>query len=232
MDFKKKTSSTIPFGYKFSKNKKYLIPIKSQLNFLKDIKIKILNNNISLRLASIEIRKKTGRNFSHVALSKSMRKDYPDWSIKKKNQILEVLNNKRAQIALEKKRKKEERDIKRLTTESSQKRFNKICSICKKLKILNNFQLINRNRATYCKECYKLILKGDSKVIVKCNKCNQNYKLNELAGPNSLKAFKRKICYPCQRIISNKWKSSNLEKIRRYKLKNQDDIKQNKNELW
>ena len=56
---KKRISRTIPFGYKVTKDKKLLYPIKTQLDALEKIKQKIVDGHISIRQGSKELKKIT-----------------------------------------------------------------------------------------------------------------------------------------------------------------------------
>ena len=68
---KKKSSSTVPFGYKVSeKDTKFLEEIPEQLEVLKEMKALVTNRVLSLREASTWIEHKTGRYLSHVGLKK------------------------------------------------------------------------------------------------------------------------------------------------------------------
>ena len=227
---KKRISRTIPFGYKVLKNKKLLYPIKYQLNTLKRIKQKILNGQISLRQGSIELKKKTGRSLSAPFLSKTLKKDNPKWYVPIKKQK-DKLQNKKNELILQKKEKlKKEKELKRLTTISSQNRINKRCVTCNKIKLLSNFQQLKKYKASYCSDCYQLILLKSSKISVKCTSCKKSKNLQELAGVNGLKAFQRKICRPCERKINNEWKKNNRKKVnsynKKYRLQNPELFKE------
>ena len=78
------------------KDDKYLYPIKSELDTLKNIKKKIFKGKITARKASLEIEDVTGRKLSHVALIKMMNIEYPNWQINANKEI------KRFQIEKEK----------------------------------------------------------------------------------------------------------------------------------
>ena len=62
---KRRTSSTIPFGYKLVENN-FLEEIPEQLEVLKEIKPLIRDRSISLREGSNWILYKTGRSLSHM----------------------------------------------------------------------------------------------------------------------------------------------------------------------
>ena len=232
---KKRISRTIPFGYKVLKNKKLLYPIKSQIDALKIIKQKILNGQISLRQGSIKLKEKTGRSLSAPFLSRTLKKDNPKWYVRVKKQKEELQNKKKERILLENRKIKKKKELKRLTTLSSQNRINKRCVTCNKIKLLNNFQQLKKYKASYCSDCYQLILLKSSKIIVKCTSCKKSKNLQELAGVDGLKTFQRKICRPCERKNDNKWRRNNPDKIRKYKykeyLRNNSDIKK-KSSLW
>ena len=227
---KKRISRTIPFGYKVVKDKKLLYPIKSQLDALEKIKQKIVDGHISLRQGSKEVKKKTGRSLSAPFLSKTIKKNNPKWYIKLKKQKDKLQKNKNKLIILKKKKLKKEIELKRLTTLSSQNRINKRCTTCNKIKILDDFSQLKKYKASYCKDCYQLILLKSSKIKVECTSCKKIKNLQELAGANGLIAFQIKKCKPCVRKINNEWKKNNLDKVRKYRLRSDTDIK--KKLLW
>jgi|TARA_R100001082_G_C4314382_1_gene138291 hypothetical protein len=67
----RRSSSTIPFGYKLSeKDSAYLEEIPEQLSVLKDISSLVKEKVLSLREGSAWIEHKTGRRLSHVGLKK------------------------------------------------------------------------------------------------------------------------------------------------------------------
>ena len=67
----RRTSSTIPFGYKISdKNAKILEEIPEELEVLSEIKGLVSSKVLSSREGSAWIEHKTGRKLSHVGLKK------------------------------------------------------------------------------------------------------------------------------------------------------------------
>jgi len=215
-DIKIKKGRTIPFGYKVHKDqKKILYPIRHQLEILNNIKQKILDGTISLRAGSIELEKKTRKYLSFVSLGKMMNKDYPNWQIR----INEIKNEKEKLIELEKQKIKEEKELAKLTKLSAQNRINKKCITCSKVKLLKEFTLLNKYRASYCKDCNKLILIKSPKIIKKCTKCKKNKSLDKFSGYNGLKAFKAGLCIECQKIIHSQWKKNNRDKVNQYQRK-------------
>ena len=68
----KRKSSTIPFGYKLSENKKYLESIEEELDALEQAKEYL--KNCSYREVAHWLFKKTGRYISHVGLRKLNKK--------------------------------------------------------------------------------------------------------------------------------------------------------------
>ena len=72
---KKRTTSTIPFGYKESDEKGFLEPIESELTALKETKQHILDGSLSLRGASEQLEHKTGRKLSFISKKKIVDKD-------------------------------------------------------------------------------------------------------------------------------------------------------------
>jgi hypothetical protein len=68
---KKRTSSTIPFGYKLdSNNDSILHPVSSELEELEKVIPMIKERTLSLREASLYLQHKTGRYISHAGLGK------------------------------------------------------------------------------------------------------------------------------------------------------------------
>ena len=68
----KRRTSTIPFGYKLSDDPKYLEPIQTELDALKEAKQ--FTNNCSYREVATWLERKTGRKISHVGLRKLCQK--------------------------------------------------------------------------------------------------------------------------------------------------------------
>jgi hypothetical protein len=72
---KRRTSSTIPFGYTLDPNNdKLLHTVPEQLEELEKILPMVRDRTLSLREASIYLKHKTGRNISHVGLGKIAKK--------------------------------------------------------------------------------------------------------------------------------------------------------------
>lgn len=67
---KRRSSSTIPFGYELAEDNQTLLPIDSQLDTLRDMVELVKNKELSLREASVWIQHETGRSLSHVGLRK------------------------------------------------------------------------------------------------------------------------------------------------------------------
>jgi hypothetical protein len=67
---KRRSSSTIPFGYELAEDNKTLKPIENQLETLKTIAKLVQDEVLSLREGSLWIEHKTGRSLSHVGLKK------------------------------------------------------------------------------------------------------------------------------------------------------------------
>lgn len=68
---KRRTSSTIPFGYKLSEeNKTYLEPIEEELKALNKVVPLVKNKVLSLREGAIWLEYDTGRSISHTGLKK------------------------------------------------------------------------------------------------------------------------------------------------------------------
>ena len=76
-DLKRRTSSTVPFGYELSKeDKHYLEPVPKQLESLEAVEEMIVKEQISLRDACYWLENHTGRSISHVGLKKIIDKKY------------------------------------------------------------------------------------------------------------------------------------------------------------
>lgn len=67
---KRRSSSTIPFGYELAEDNVTLLPIDHQLDTLRDIVELVKNKELSLREASLWLEYETGRSLSHVGLRK------------------------------------------------------------------------------------------------------------------------------------------------------------------
>ena len=71
--FRRKLSSTIPFGYKVSdKDSAFLEEVPEQLEALEDIKELLRLKALSLREGSIWLEHRTGRSLSHAGLKKML----------------------------------------------------------------------------------------------------------------------------------------------------------------
>jgi len=64
----RRTSSTIPFGYRLSEDDKTLEPIEQQLESLDKIKELVSSEMMSLREGAEWLTHMTGRSISHVGL--------------------------------------------------------------------------------------------------------------------------------------------------------------------
>lgn len=71
----KRTSSTIPYGFKLSKDPKYLEAVPEELEELEHIKTLVKTKSLSLRDAADWLYHSTGRPISHVGLKKIIDKD-------------------------------------------------------------------------------------------------------------------------------------------------------------
>tara|TARA_R100001163_G_C5018370_1_gene161910 strand:+ start:95 stop:319 length:225 start_codon:yes stop_codon:yes gene_type:complete len=67
---KRRTSSTIPYGYKLSEDPKYLEEVPEQLKVLEEVKPLIIDKALSLRDGAAWVSHKTGRSLSHSGLKK------------------------------------------------------------------------------------------------------------------------------------------------------------------
>ena len=71
MESMRRTSSTIPFGYKLNEdNPELLDPIPEQLEMLDKILPLIKDKTLSLREGSLWLTHETGRSISHMGLKK------------------------------------------------------------------------------------------------------------------------------------------------------------------
>jgi len=67
---KRRTSSTIPFGYVLSEDPLFLEEVPEQIKVLDEIKPLIKEKALSLREGALWIEHKTGRKLSHTGLKK------------------------------------------------------------------------------------------------------------------------------------------------------------------
>ena len=75
MTLKRKTSSTIPFGYRESDVEGFLEPIENEIQALSETKEHIMNGALSLRGAAEQLEYDTGRKISAEGLRKLVHKD-------------------------------------------------------------------------------------------------------------------------------------------------------------
>ena len=75
MELKRKTSSTIPFGYRESNVEGFLEPIENEIKALAETKEHILNGSLSLRGAAEQLHYNTGRTISAQGLKKIVDKE-------------------------------------------------------------------------------------------------------------------------------------------------------------
>ena len=67
---KRRTSSTVPFGYVLSKDPLFLEEVPEQIEVLNEMKPLIKEKALSLREGALWIEHKTGRKLSHMGLKK------------------------------------------------------------------------------------------------------------------------------------------------------------------
>tara|TARA_A100000172_G_C3020826_1_gene103044 strand:+ start:371 stop:595 length:225 start_codon:yes stop_codon:yes gene_type:complete len=67
---KRRTSSTVPFGYVLSEDPLFLEEVPEQIEVLDEIKPLIKEKALSLREGALWIEHKTGRKLSHMGLKK------------------------------------------------------------------------------------------------------------------------------------------------------------------
>ena len=72
---RRRTSSTIPFGYDLDKDTNQLIPIEGQLEALEETKQFVTSKAFSLREGVEYLYFKTGRSLSHVGLGQIIKKN-------------------------------------------------------------------------------------------------------------------------------------------------------------
>ena len=75
-DYIKRVTSTVPFGYELSEHQGYLKPIKKEINSLRLATGMIVNEEISLQMASDWLQFNTGRKISAKGLQKHVDKLY------------------------------------------------------------------------------------------------------------------------------------------------------------
>ena len=76
-DYIRRTSSTIPFGYKLDADfEGYLKPIQEELQILKEIAEAVFHNEISLGIGVDWLEAETGRSMSKPGLKKYVDKIY------------------------------------------------------------------------------------------------------------------------------------------------------------
>ena len=75
MTLKRRTTSTIPFGYRESDVAGFLEPIDTELKALEETSDYILNGSLSLRGAAEQLTYSTGRKISAVGLKKIVDKE-------------------------------------------------------------------------------------------------------------------------------------------------------------
>jgi hypothetical protein len=115
----KKKSKTIPFGYKLSSIQGYLEPIPEELNILNKYVQAVLRQEYTLRSAAEAITLETGRNLSHVGLSKHVKKNDLSPKFKRSPEQLRKLKLAKEAKELEKLKKKLQYKEKKLNTEKS-----------------------------------------------------------------------------------------------------------------
>ena len=227
VNIKKKSSSTIPFGYKVLKDSKILFPIDSQLIALKNIKIKLFKGTISLRVASDDLEIKTGRSISAAGLLKMMNKEYPKWQIEANIKKTKIKKEKKRLIELEKSKLKKEKELEKQKKRLEKRVVYKECKICSETKNEDQFQ---KDKIRCCKNCFLLILMNSPKIYLNCRICNEKKSLSALIGLDGLKSYKYRICKPCDRERNKNWINNNKQRhkeiTRKYIDKNIEKIRE------
>jgi hypothetical protein len=72
----RRSSSTIPFGYRISNVEGYLEPITEELKILKEVSESVYSGEISLGIGVDWLEAETGRSISRVGLKKHVDKVY------------------------------------------------------------------------------------------------------------------------------------------------------------
>ena len=195
-------TSTIPFGYKLSLDRKILLPINKELRELDNVKNEVLKGNISLRKASIILYNKTGRKISHVGLRKILDKYY----IKSKK----IIDSRKKEIFFENK-------IKRSVEKEIIKKQKKILKEKKK----------EENRLKQ-REKLKLYRVENKDKIKQTNKKWVENNLEQLKKyrSNYYQKNKKKI-----KEYYDKYTLNNATKRKKYYLRTDNDIKK-KDSLW
>ena len=77
IDLKRRTSSTVPFGYKLTENDDhYMEPVEKQLEALQAVEEMVVNEELSLRDGCYWLEDYTGRSLSPAGLKKIIDKKY------------------------------------------------------------------------------------------------------------------------------------------------------------
>ena len=77
IDLKRRTSSTVPFGYKLTENDDhYMEPVEKQLEALEAVEEMVVNEEISLRDGCYWLENHTGRSISPAGLKKIIDKKH------------------------------------------------------------------------------------------------------------------------------------------------------------
>ena len=77
VDLKRRTSSTVPFGYKLTENDDhYMEPVEKQLEALQAVEEMVVNEELSLRDGCYWLENHTGRKISPAGLKKIIDKKH------------------------------------------------------------------------------------------------------------------------------------------------------------
>ena len=74
--YKKRTTSTIPFGYQFDDKTGYLKPVPEELTILKEVSAAVFHGEISLGVGVDWLEAETGKSMSRPGLKKYVDKVY------------------------------------------------------------------------------------------------------------------------------------------------------------
>jgi len=73
---KRRTSSTVPFGYELSEDSEYLQPVEEELEALQAVEEMVVEEQLSLRDGCYWLENQTGRRISAPGLKKIIDKKY------------------------------------------------------------------------------------------------------------------------------------------------------------
>jgi len=155
----KKKGRTVPFGYEVSSIKGYLSPIPEQLEVLNKYIQAVLKEEYTLRTAAEAITLETGRKFSHVGLSKHVKKNDLSPKFKRSAEQTRKLKLVKEAKELEKLKKKLKYKEDKLNAEKS---------VIKKLTENTSSKVVTEDEIEFTVPSVQDVIK-DSKVIFHAN---------------------------------------------------------------